>query len=116
VRASGTLEQRLRAHVTPTIRLREGDARFYAIVEPPDPIIVEERALPGEARVECRLPDGWRCVTWNPSQPDELELSRPRRQQLDWENDELSVEGFDGRFQHRKVELNEDTGAGALDL
>jgi hypothetical protein len=219
MRASGALDQRLLAHVQPTIRLKSGPARFYEIVEPPSKAIVEELATPGEARVECALPDGSRCVRWtlgtgkfqflqeeknadgalllwrddssvdgafeahiveckktvdqtkwgevleqmrwtlarllaisgtlgvpltgarfytayrfdklssdssrNPllpripiggrSRPGD-ELSRARRLQLDWESDDVAMDGFEGRFQHRKVKLDEASGAGAVDL
>ena len=45
----------------------------------------------------------------------EVELSRARRQQLDWENDDLRLDGFEGRFPHRKVALDAG-GAGTVDL
>ena len=221
MRASGTLEERLAAHVQPTIALKGGEVRFYEIVEPPSKAIVEERETAGEARVECDLPPGTRCVRWNlgtgkfqflkeeknadgalllfrddgskdgafeahileckrtvdqkkwsdvlqqmrwtlarllavcgtlgipvvkaclytafrrdslssnssrnPALPripigggarldGELELSWARRQQLDWENDDVAMPGFEGRFPHRKVKLDEASGAGAVDL
>lgn len=220
MRASGTLEERLRAHVQPTIALKNGEVRFYEIVEPPSKAIVEEREAAGEARVECDLPPGTRCVRWNlgtgkfqflkeernadgalllfrddgskdgafeahileckrtvdqkkwsdvlqqmrwtlarllavcgtlgipvvraclytafrrdslssnssrnPALPripiggarldDEIELSWARLQQLAWEDDEVALAGFEGRFPHRKVKLDEASGAGAVDL
>jgi hypothetical protein len=220
VRAAGTLDERLRAHVRPTITLiSRQQGPFYAIVEPPTKAIIEEPQVAGEARVECTLPDGSRCVQWNlqtgmfqflqeeknadgallvwradgtvdgsfdahvleckrtvdqrkwadvlqqmrwtlarllavagtlgvpiararfytayrrdllssdssrnpalpripiaGGAPPHGELDRARRQQLDWENDDLVMEGFAGRFPHRKGKLDDATGRGAVDL
>lgn len=222
MRASGTLEERLGAHVQAKIVLKSGEVRFFEIVEAPIKAIIEERETAGEARVECDLPVGTRCVQWNlgtgkfqflkeeknadgallvwrddgskdgsfevhiieckrtldqkkwsdalqqmrwtlarllaisgtlgipvgracfytafrrdnlssassrnPALPripignrrtlldDETELNWARRQQLDWENDEIAIVGFDGRFPHRKVKLDEASGVGAIDL
>ncbi len=194
---------------------------FYVVVEPPSKAIVEELNTAGEARVECVLPDGSRCVQWtrwtgkfqflrdernadgallvwrddgspdgsfeahvieckktvdrttwgkaliqmrstlarllaisgtlgipivravfytafrhnnlppdssrNPawpripigvSSPDEGErhLNRARSLHRQWEDGVVSIDGFDGRFPHRKVQLDEATGAGAVEL
>lgn len=220
MKASGTLEERLRAHVQPTVLVKSrGEAPFYTLVEPPSKAIVEEPQSAGEARVECTLPDGSRCVQWNlqtgmfrflqeeknadgallvwqsdgsedgsfeahimeckktvdqtkwaeilqqmrwtlarllavagtlgipivkarfytafrrdrlssdssrnpalpripieGGSPRRGELDRALRQQLDWESDDLAIEGFMGRFHHRKVQLDAASGAGAVNL
>jgi len=222
MKASGTLEERLCAHVQAKVALKGGEVRFYEIVEAPSKAIVEERETAGEARVDCALPERARCIQWNlgtgkfqflkeeknadgallvwrddgskdgsfeahiveckrtldqkkwsdalqqmrwtlarllaisgtlgipigracfytafrqdnlssessrnPAMPripigtrrtrpdDAHELNWARRQQLDWENDEIAIVGFEGRFPHRKVKLDDASGVGAIDL
>jgi hypothetical protein len=54
VRASGTLDERLRAHVQPTVLLKSRqEAPLYTLIEAPAKAVVEEPQSAGEARVEC---------------------------------------------------------------
>jgi hypothetical protein len=199
---SGTLEQRLERNLQ----------NVYEILQPPQQAIVQETAVPGEARVVLTLPEGCLCIQWNlptglfrvlqkeanadgafvlrcadggfeahvveckktvnlskwaeartqmrwtlsrlrglsgvlgielrrgvlytafrtddlspesapnptaqrrPTGPDEggdgAGLTWNRRAEREWVDDELSLAGFDGRFAHRKIELDEH-GAGS---
>ena len=43
------------------------------------------------------------------------DIGRARQLQIDWENDDISLGDFEGRFAHRKIELDGD-GNGAIGL
>ncbi|MEP7126339.1 MAG: hypothetical protein ABJE95_35735 [Byssovorax sp.] len=43
------------------------------------------------------------------------EIDRPRQLQMDWQNDDVRLGDFDGRFAHTKIELD-GLGNGATDL
>jgi len=47
-----------------------------------------------------------------PLDADEEEPTTARRKQLEWERDEVTLDGFDGWFPHVKVKLDERTGEG----
>lgn len=47
--------------------------------------------------------------------PPDVMIDRPRQLQMDWENDDITLGDFEGRFAHRKVELD-GNGSGAIAL
>ena len=53
-------------------------------------------------------------ITSRFAEPDEI-IERPRRLQMAWENDDITLGDFEGRFAHTKIELDKD-GNGSIGL
>jgi hypothetical protein len=51
-----------------------------------------------------------------PQDDGQRELNRARQLEHDWVRNDITLDGFDGRFPHRKVKLDDATGAGTVDL
>ena len=66
MKPSGNIEQRFAAHILERSKVKNGgEASVYSFVRHPDKAFVVEQAQPGEARIECTLPEGTLCVQWN---------------------------------------------------
>ena len=103
---SGDIERRLAAHIRERVTTKtSGEAPFYLLVRHPDKAIVVEREKAGEARIE---------ITSRFAEPDEI-IDRPRQLQMDWQNDDITLGDFEGRFAHRKIELDGE-GNGSIGL
>jgi hypothetical protein len=53
-------------------------------------------------------------ITSRFAKPEEV-IDRPRQLQMDWQNDDIALGDFEGRFAHRKIELD-GLGNGAIGL
>ncbi len=54
-------------------------------------------------------------IETDPPPEDVRNLDRARQLQLDWENDDITLGDFDGRFAHNKIELD-GLGNGSIGL
>jgi len=61
VKPSGTLEQRLESNLQKSIK----GVTLYDVVQPPYEALVEEMAVPGEARVALILAEGYLAIQWH---------------------------------------------------
>lgn len=73
----------------------------------------------GLASRRWRRPSRNHALSRNPitsrfAKQDEV-IDRPRQLQMDWQNDDITLGDFAGRFAHRKIELDGD-GQGSIGL